>query len=385
MPPRSHKTTIAVRAGMARKASASLTEAVVNDMVAALERRGAAAGALVPSERKLAELYGVSRVTTRNALKRLVSMGLLERKAGVGYRFTGHTGAPAAGLTVGLVYSDLTRMRGSISIAALESRLAHEHGSLTIAASGRVSDREDRCILRMRRAGIGALIIAPATRGGTSPELARWITDGLPAVLEGHPGGWCLPRAVSDRSSWIDSENEEGMRSVLDYLWSLGHRAYAFCHGGDTAPVESYGAFTGWVRARECLSRPAWHIGGVGDGDGAGRLRRIFRAGARRPTAVVCASDDTAVAVIDQLDRLGLACPEDVSVTGFYDESVQGPGTIGKLTTVGYSRQEYADEVVAMLSAQARRDAAGSRPQQKRLPMTLLVRQSCAPPKVTHT
>lgn len=46
-------------------------------------------GSLLPSENRLAEKYGVSRVTVRNALEKLSVEGLIDRRAGSGTRICG--------------------------------------------------------------------------------------------------------------------------------------------------------------------------------------------------------------------------------------------------------------------------------------------------------
>src|SRR5688572_25389129 len=60
-------------------------EKLLRDMI---RRREYRVGALIPDELTLANQLGVSRGTLRAAIARLVTEGLLERRAGVGTRVT---------------------------------------------------------------------------------------------------------------------------------------------------------------------------------------------------------------------------------------------------------------------------------------------------------
>lgn len=57
---------------------------VADALVAEIERGTYAVGDLLPSELEIAERYGMSRHTTREALRRLEEMGLISRRAGIG-------------------------------------------------------------------------------------------------------------------------------------------------------------------------------------------------------------------------------------------------------------------------------------------------------------
>jgi len=57
---------------------------VADSLVAEIERGTYAVGDLLPGELEIAERYGLSRHTTREALRRLEQMGLISRRAGIG-------------------------------------------------------------------------------------------------------------------------------------------------------------------------------------------------------------------------------------------------------------------------------------------------------------
>lgn len=57
---------------------------VADALVAEIERGTYAVGSLLPGELEIAERYGLSRHTTREALRRLEEMGLITRRPGIG-------------------------------------------------------------------------------------------------------------------------------------------------------------------------------------------------------------------------------------------------------------------------------------------------------------
>jgi LacI family transcriptional regulator len=96
----------------------------------------------------------------------------------------------------------------------------------------------------------------------------------------------------------------------------------------------------------------------------------------RRATAVVTSGDQVAVEVISGLDRLGMAVPQDCSVTGFSDNwsaiSASPP-----LTTGHVPRDELGEIVAKMLLGLM----AGKRVRNRTIIPELVIRESTAPPR----
>jgi GntR family transcriptional regulator of arabinose operon len=363
----------------------TLAEALAADIAAAVARGAARVGELVPPERELAARHGVARATVRGALSRLVRDGLLECVPGVGYRVTGRRTRPADRRPVGLVYGDIggRSLAASRSVAAIEAELAARGRALLVGASGLTGEGEDGCIRRFRWAGAGALVVVPATGGARSAELEAWIRRALPAVLEGHPGRWLLPDSLAARCDQVDVDNRGGLRQALEYLWGLGHRGFAFASPGPAEGSERLAAFAEFLRERGLPAGPERVLTGLAGSDARESGREGFRrlAAARRlPTAVVCPNDDIALGVIEAAREAGRRVPEDLSVVGFDNESVDGPAALAELTTVDFSRELLGQELVRLL--EARFSGQRRRPERVRLPAQLVVRRSCAAAKV---
>ncbi len=386
MPRRQSSMTRLLPAGRPKAAGRSLADSLASALAEAIASGEVATGQMLPPERQLAGRHRVGRVTVRSALSRLVQRGLVDCIPGVGYVVARREAAEVDARPVGLVYGDLggRTLAASRSVAAIEGRLAAAGRALLVGASGLTGDGEDGCIRRFRAAGAGALVVAPATSGARSAELEAWIRRGLPAVLEGHPGRWLLSDELAARCDQVDVDNRDGVRQAMDYLWSLGHRRFAFVSASPAEGSERTAAFAEFLRERGLAERPEWIQTGLGGSDAreAGRegFRRLQAAG-EIPGAVVCPNDDLALGVIEAARGAGLHCPEDLSVTGFDNESVDGPAALAELTTVEFSREKLAAEIVRLLAAAAAGDERRG-PERVRIPARLVVRKSCAATRV---
>ena len=98
----------------------------------------------------------------------------------------------------------------------------------------------------------------------------------------------------------------------------------------------------------------------------------------RRPTAVVCSNDWTAIGALHAIDAVGLRVPEDLSVVGFDDTPI---ATYSRppLTTVRMSAAEIGETACRALFNLI--DDKGETGALLRVPTSLIVRASTARPK----
>ncbi|HWV79114.1 MAG TPA: substrate-binding domain-containing protein, partial [Isoptericola sp.] len=95
-----------------------------------------------------------------------------------------------------------------------------------------------------------------------------------------------------------------------------------------------------------------------------------------RPTAVFAANDLSAIHVIEVAAELGLRVPEDLSVVGF-DNIPESWGSAPPLTTVAQPLHRMGAEALRMVLDLLEGTA---RERHLRLPTSLVVRASTAPP-----
>jgi DNA-binding LacI/PurR family transcriptional regulator len=104
--------------------------------------------------------------------------------------------------------------------------------------------------------------------------------------------------------------------------------------------------------------------------EGAGKLLKLKKI----PTALLGMNDMVSAGLLQGLLAAGLRVPEDISLLGFDDTFVTGI-TTPKLTSVGYDYQSYGAELV-----QTALEPETEWPQDRRIPVFVAERASCAPP-----
>jgi DNA-binding FadR family transcriptional regulator len=118
------------------------------------------AGERLSPERELAEQFGVSRVTVRDALRSLEAMGLIEVR--VGARGGAFVTAPT-GSRVAQAMSDMMMMAVISPEDVVESRLIVELGTITLACA-RATDEDVEALRTLSERGEKALAAGTYTR-----------------------------------------------------------------------------------------------------------------------------------------------------------------------------------------------------------------------------
>lgn len=116
----------------------TLVEDLSDRLAVAIRSGGLAMDGLLPSERHLAEQFGVSRPVVREATKRLELQGLVEVRQGIGIRVTDRLHAPMTNAARLLLPEEGERLRQALEVRAiLEPEIARR-----AAERANVADRE---------------------------------------------------------------------------------------------------------------------------------------------------------------------------------------------------------------------------------------------------
>jgi len=116
---------------------ARASSAISDQIRAAIVGGKLSEGTRLPPERELAEQFGVSRVTVRDALRALEAMGLIEVR--VGARGGAFVTVPT-GSVVGQTMSDMMIMKAITPEDVVEARLVVELGTVTLACARATDD-----------------------------------------------------------------------------------------------------------------------------------------------------------------------------------------------------------------------------------------------------
>ncbi|GAA4732366.1 LacI family DNA-binding transcriptional regulator [Isoptericola chiayiensis] len=225
---------------------------------------------------------------------------------------------------------------------------------------------ERRSLSRLAGTLIDAAIVV-------TPTMVMSEANGIPVVaVDPHTG--------PEGTHTVDSDNVTGAREAVEHLLGLGHRRIA--HLGGRSDLQS-------ARLRELGYREALEAAGIAVDPDLVRVggyrpdtadtpaRELLTAsGAERPTAVFAANDLSAIHLMEVAAELGIRVPQDLSVVGF-DNVPESMTTTPALTTVAQPLHQMGAEALRMVL-----DLLGGTPREQhlRLPTSLVVRGSTAPP-----
>lgn len=374
-------------------------------------------GDRLPSERALAEMYQVSVMTVRRALRDLVDDGAVVRHV------------PA-----GTFVADVTRKPHVIGLATYGSQAVESpfFGAIVLgiqeAARGRA---ELRLLAPPPGVGLPAWLKQLATAGDVDgltvitaesvrhEDVAYLEVAGFPYVL--------LNRRIPGHAAWCAVLDDYGVgRRAVDYLYALGHRRMAHLAGPPsviTAADRLQGFLDGLyahglvdppadrsdgVRNRAAGTHSAIHVGDIRDANPpAAPLEALIYVGrftydlmspavdqdgyegmralmGRDPeiTAVFAVSDSLAAGATRALREIGRRVPEDVSVicmTNRPSRTMAEPA----FTSFDYSNEELGRQAVELLVEQLEghieRHNSAARPEARMrvVEPVLVERESC--------
>ena len=117
----------------------------------------------------------------------------------------------------------------------------------------------------------------------------------------------------------IISDNVNGMKDLLTYIYEMGHRRIAYIHGEDSAVTKN--RLTSFYRTAEELSIdvPDCYIkeSAYRDTEGAGEATKELLKLKTPPTCILYPDDFSSYGGINVIRKMGLRIPEDISVAGY--------------------------------------------------------------------
>jgi DNA-binding LacI/PurR family transcriptional regulator len=197
-----------------------------------------------------------------------------------------------------------------------------------------------------------------------------------------------IPVVVIDNSSSdktipsIIIDNFNAVRSSVNYLCSIGHKRIGFMTGLEDSDVgkNRYAGYkSGLSNNGLKMNEKLVFRGDFSFGSGA-KGADYFLSLKNPPTAIMCANDSMAIALIRQAIQHGVTIPDDISVIGFDDIAVASQIS-PTLTTLAAPVDKMTELACNMLI----RLINGEKPKNKHiaLPAELVIRDSCTRVKDT--
>jgi LacI family transcriptional regulator len=210
--------------------------------------------------------------------------------------------------------------------------------------------------------------------GTNYPNLLRYFTEvELPYVMFGNnlvTGALALPRKNA-----VCFDEQAGAREAAEFLFELGHRHIAFV--GDLSRPWYMRRQQGYREAMEGRGLPVATIDIRGEADCTELGRRSVPLILRQhpeTTAIIAQDDETACGVLENLEKLGIHVPGDMSLMG-YDDISEIRYLRPALTTVRVPKAaigwQMAETLAGMVAGKPARPPAP-------FATELVVRDSCA-------
>jgi DNA-binding LacI/PurR family transcriptional regulator len=172
---------------------------------------------------------------------------------------------------------------------------------------------------------------------------------------------------------------QEGIREAVRHLAKLGHKRIAFVTG--PTQLKSAGARrAAFETSMQELGLPvAQELIVTGDHKVEGGVSAFSKLASlsRRPTAILCSNDMTAVGVMREAYERGISIPRELSLIGF-DDIRLAEFTTPPLTTVRMSQKLLAEYAFQALRDEAERRDASPNGKEVELQTTLILRGSTA-------
>lgn len=295
--------------------SRPLYQRIVDDVLVKVRSGEWRPGDRLPSERALCDLYKVSQITVRRALRELAHAGRVYSHHGLGWFVNDEIASPEPWRNVTLILPTLDTFVAPI-IRDLVTQLALERIDLHLSFIDGTADAEAGALIEATSRGASAAL---AVVSGPERQLTQRYRRlaGLaevPVMLLLHEvSGLDLPSVVLDEG--------QCMKQVTQHLLDLGHQRVAYA-GLDPTLIEGQKRYWGFANTlwEHGLELPFnWvFAGSLASESEKSRFIKAF-TDPERPTALICASDIQAAEAMAQLREIGLSCPRDVAIAGLGD------------------------------------------------------------------
>ena len=183
-----------------------------------------------------------------------------------------------------------------------------------------------------------------------------------------------LPKISNIRVDYL-----HGLRQAVQHLVTLQHERVAFI-SGPLVLKSAYARRKAFVQSMEearLTVHPQYLVEGNHTMEGGMAAMDQLLQLPRRPTAVMCSNDMTAIGVMRKSYEKALNVPKDISVIGF-DDIRLSQFVIPALTTIQMSQSELARQAFNALFAEVQREIPSPSGSEYLLKTNLLLRDSTA-------
>jgi LacI family repressor for deo operon, udp, cdd, tsx, nupC, and nupG len=322
---------------------------------------------------------GVSTATVSRALRGLpnVSAATRQRVLAAARDLDYVASANASGLasgrtsTVGVVSPYICRWFFGQVITGAETVL-RDAGFDVVLYMVDTPERRAQFFAELPRRRVDAVMVV--TLPLEDAEVAALASLGIPVATVG-----CTVPGFSS----VRIDDVVGAMTAVNHLLALGHQRIAMISGGEseparfTTPEDRRRGYTLALTNAGVAVESEWDVDGGYTIEGGEQAMARILACPQLPTAVFSQSDEMAMGALRAIRKVGLLCPDDISMVGFDDHEM---AALFDLTTVAQPVAEQGAIAAHQLIAALR---SGSSPASEEVPTRLIVRGTSRPPKRT--
>ncbi|WP_409294080.1 GntR family transcriptional regulator [Peribacillus sp. SCS-26] len=228
-----------------------LYEKIYLDLLNQIETEQLKPGDQLPTEKELASQFGVSRITSKKAVEKLVQIGAIERIRGKGSYVSerlpdmstlNKKSSPAPseipedepnGLIALIIPDFFKDSFGRNIMKNIEKRCAEKNYSLVVKLTYGSQEEEDEAINTMVQLGVKGILIYPVNGQHYTASILRLVLEGFPLVLIDR-----YLKGIPVCSVYTD--NKKAAQNLTEFLLTQGHDHIAFVSPPeeDTSSIE---------------------------------------------------------------------------------------------------------------------------------------------------
>ncbi|MCJ7842466.1 GntR family transcriptional regulator [Lederbergia sp. NSJ-179] len=292
-------------------------------------------GDRVPSEKELADLYHVSRITSKKALELLANDGLIVRLPGKGsfvkeavdvekqVKIKKATEKNSKRLLIGLVMTDFDYSFGTHIVHGVEEASRQHECFPVIRRTMGMIENEVNAIKELLHLGVDGLIVFPAQGEYFNEEILKLVINKFPLVL--------IDRYFKGiAATSISTDNVSSTKKAINYLFELGHEHISLISPPpvDTTAIEE--RIEGFIEAHDeagiAVDKALWATDLTSTLPNAFTQENISEDIKKIKTHLQSQPQITALFVVEYnlaliakkaIEELGWNIPEDISIISF--------------------------------------------------------------------
>lgn len=268
-------------------------------------------GEILPSEYQLADDFGVSRVTIRQAFLKLQQQKYIKRKRSYGTEVTFSPEIKRDEKAIAVLLVDITRPFFAEILKGIQVEF-DKHGYKLILCDTENIDEKEKNYLERYKNLVAGFIIAPATGNQNHAYYGELLAEKIPFVFIDR----YLPEFNVDA---VVSDNIQGGYLATKHLLELGHRKIALlCEPEATSLVERIEGCKKALSEYEVPLDERFIFCGEKRGfqNGYHLIKEVIKS-YPEITAAFCMNDDIGWGTLKGLSELNIKIPEDFAVIGF--------------------------------------------------------------------